>query len=97
MNEESLNAKGAIKPLLTGGLDEFLDLPVRIHAELGRTRLRIKEFLRLEPLSIVELPASEGEYIGIYVNGRLVARGEIIVVEGTMAVRIAEIVNFTGT
>ena len=82
-----------IAPLIHNGLDTLMDLPLRIHAELGRTRMRIGEFLRLELSSVVELPVSEGEYIGIFVNGKLVARGEVIVVEGTMAVRIAEVVN----
>jgi flagellar motor switch protein FliN/FliY len=70
-----------------------MDLPLRVHAELGRTQMRIEEFLRLEPSSVVELPVSEGEYIGVFVNGKLIARGEVIVLEGTMAIRIAEVVD----
>jgi flagellar motor switch protein FliN len=82
-----------IRPLMAGGLETLLDLPLKVHAELGRTQMRIGDFLRLEPSSVVELPVSEGEYIGVFVNGKLMARGEVIVVEGTMAVRIAEVVN----
>jgi flagellar motor switch protein FliN/FliY len=89
----SENMTGSIKPLIGSGLDTLLDLPLKVHAELGRTRMRIGDFLHLEPSSVVELPVSEGEYIGVFVNGKLIARGEIIVVEGTMAVRIAEVVN----
>lgn len=78
-------------PIFSNGLDAFLDTPVRIHAELGRTRVRIREFLSLTADSVLELPVSEGEYIRVFVNGKLVAHGEIIVVEGTVAVRITEV------
>jgi flagellar motor switch protein FliN/FliY len=91
-NDAIANPKGPT-PLLGDGLDSFMDLLLKVHAELGRTRMRIGDFLKLETSSILELPVSEGEYIGIFVNGKLVARGEVIVVEGTIAVRIAEVVN----
>ena len=93
MSENMIEQRTLATPLMQGSLDTLLDLPLKVHAELGRTRMRIGEFLRLEPSSVVELPVSEGEYIGIFVNGKLVARGEVIVVEGTIAVRIAEVVN----
>ena len=80
-------------PLYLEGLNAFLDLPVKIHTEAGRTRIKISDFLGLAPDSVVELPVSEGDYMSIYANGKLIAHGEILVVEGTMAVRITELIS----
>src|SRR5436190_1596180 len=73
------------------GLESFLDLPVKMHVQLGRARIPIQHFLAWRKGSILELSVSEGEYVTVYANGKLVSRGEIIVVEGNVAVRLTEI------
>lgn len=71
----------------------FHDVPIRLHAELGRTRMSVRDFLTLASESIVELHVSEGEYVGVYTNGKIFARGEIIVVEGNIGIRVTEILK----
>lgn len=66
------------------------DVPVAIEAELDRKVMTIGEILRLEPGSVVKLTRSAGENIDLVVGGRLVAFGEIVVLEETMGVRITD-------
>lgn len=72
-------------------LDIMLDVPLDVAVELGRAQMALSELLALEPGSVVELDRLPGEPIDMYVNGRLVARGEIVVVNETLAFRITEI------
>jgi len=74
-------------------LEMIMDVPLDISVELGRTRLSIKELLTLGPGSVVELDKDAGEPLDILVNGRLVARGEAVVVNDRFGVRITDIVN----
>ncbi len=61
-------------------LDFILDIPLDVSAELGRTRLLINELLQLGQGSVVELNKLAGEPLEVYVNGKLVARGEAVVI-----------------
>jgi flagellar motor switch protein FliN/FliY len=76
-----------------GKIELLLDVPLTITVELGRTTRTIREILALGPGSIVELNRSVGEPVDILANGSLVARGEVVVVDETFAVRIVEIVS----
>jgi flagellar motor switch protein FliN/FliY len=76
-----------------GRIQLLLDVPLTITVELGRSTRTIREILTLGPGSIVELNRSVGEPVDILANGALVARGEVVVVDETFAVRIVEIVS----
>ncbi len=75
------------------GLDILMDVPLDITVELGRTRLVVKEVVDLGVGSIVEIEKAAGEPVDILVNGRIVARGEVVVIEDNFGVRITEILN----
>ena len=71
---------------------EFLDVPMRVALEVGRRDMKVREILRLKPESIVEVPKSAGENIDVYVNGKLVACGEILEMEGKAGIRLTDFV-----
>ncbi|RYG20895.1 flagellar motor switch protein FliN [bacterium] len=75
------------------GLDILMDIPLDISVELGRTRLVVRDVVDLGVGSIVEIDKAAGEPVDIIVNGRLVARGEVVVIEDNFGVRITEILN----
>ena len=75
------------------GLDILMDVPLDISVELGRTRLVVKEVVDLGIGSIVEIDKAAGEPVDVLVNGRLVARGEVVVIEYNFGVRITEILT----
>ncbi len=74
-------------------LEAVFDVPVRVSAILGRARLGISDLLQLAPGSVLELDRKVGEAIDIYVNDRLVARGEVVLVEDKLGVTMTEIVK----
>jgi len=74
-------------------LAAMLDVPLRLTVELGRAELPLAEVLALKPGSVVELDRFPGEPLDLYANGRLVARGEIIVLNDIFGFRVAEIPN----
>ncbi|HNW47139.1 MAG TPA: flagellar motor switch phosphatase FliY [Thermotogota bacterium] len=74
-------------------LELLYDVPLEITVELGRSRLTLKEILDLSIGSIIELDKLTGEHVDILVNGKVIARGEVVVVEESFGVRVTEIVN----
>jgi len=74
-------------------LDLLLDVPLEITVELGRARMTIQDLLGLGPGSVIELDKIAGESLDILVNGRLVARGEAVVVNEKFGARITDIVS----
>lgn len=74
-------------------LEVILDIPVTLSMELGRTRTSIRELLQLTQGSVVKLDRPAGEPLDILVNGCLVARGEVVVVNERFGVRITDIVS----
>ena len=81
---ENLTVNHAIKK----NLDIMLDIPMHISVELGRTKSSIREVMELKKGSIVELNKIAGEQVEIYVNQKLVAKGEVIVIEDKFGVRV---------
>ena len=77
---------------LRGGLDMLHDVEMEVSAELGRTRMAVRELLSLTPGAIVELDRAAGSPADLLVNGRLIARGEVVVVDENFGIRITEIV-----
>jgi len=74
-------------------LEAVFDVPVQVSAVLGRARMDVGELLRLGPGTILELDRKVGESIDIYVNNRLVARGEVVLVEEKLGVTMTEIIK----
>lgn len=74
-------------------LDFILDIPLDVSAELGRTKLLINELLQLGQGSVVELNKLAGEPLEIYVNGKLVARGEAVVINEKFGIRLTDIIS----
>lgn len=74
-------------------LAAVLDVPVRVQAVLGRARMQIAELVSMRPGYVVELDRRVGEAIDILVNNRLIARGEIVVIDGALGVTLTEIVK----
>lgn len=75
------------------GISRILDIPVTISVELGRTRMIINDLLQLGHGSVIELEKIAGEPMDILVNDRLVARGEVVVVNERFGVRLTDIVS----
>jgi flagellar motor switch protein FliN/FliY len=78
-----------------GDLEAVFDVPVRISVVLGRARIPVSSLLKMDVGSVVELDRQVGEAVEIYVNERLVARGEIVLVENQLGVTMTEIVKAT--
>lgn len=74
-------------------MDFILDIPLDVSAELGRTRLLINELLQLGQGSVIELNKLAGEPLEIFVNGKLVARGEAVVINEKFGVRLTDIIS----
>ncbi len=74
-------------------LDFILDIPLDVSVELGRTRLLINELLQLGQGSVVELNKLAGEPLEVFVNGKLVARGEAVVINEKFGVRLTDIIS----
>ncbi len=75
------------------GMEMIMDIPLDVTVELGRVRMLIKDVLELASGSIVELDRVAGEPVDLLVNGRLVAKGEVVVIEDNFGIRITEIVS----
>jgi flagellar motor switch protein FliN/FliY len=87
-------AAGAAKqPVGIQSLDFILDVPLKLSVELGRTRLSIREILQLSQGSVVELSKFAGEPLEVLVNERLIARGEVVVVNEKFGIRLTDIIS----
>jgi len=78
---------------VSGGLDLLMDVNVTLRVELGRTRKTIEEILKLSPGMLVELDRASGEDVDIFVNDKLLASGEVTVVDGYFAIKITRILS----
>lgn len=85
--------KPAMMPLGDTNIGLILDVPMQVTVELGRTRKLIREILELGPGSIIELDKLAGEPVDILVNGKQIAKGEVVVIDENFGVRITEIVG----
>lgn len=74
-------------------LEAVFDVPVRISAILGHSRMHVSDLLKLSSGTVLELDRKVGEAIDIYVNDRLVARGEVVLVEDKLGVTMTEIIK----
>ncbi|MBP3973204.1 flagellar motor switch protein FliN [Pseudoxanthomonas spadix] len=74
-------------------LDVILDVPVQLSLEVGRTRIPIRDLLQLTAGSVVELERAAGEPLDVFVNGTLIAQGEVVVVNERFGVRLTDVVS----
>lgn len=75
------------------GLEILMDIPLEVSVELGRVKMQVREVVELGAGSIVEIDKAAGEPVDVLVNGRLVARGEVVVIDDNFGVRITEILS----
>jgi flagellar motor switch protein FliN/FliY len=101
MNASDAAARAAFDTLTADGsagvtdlnLDVILDVPVTLSLEVGRTRIPIRNLLQLNQGSVVELERAAGEPLDVYVNGTLIAQGEVVVVNDRFGVRLTDVVS----
>ncbi len=74
-------------------LDVVLDIPVTLSMEVGRSKLSIRSLLQLNQGSVVELNRATGEPLDVYVNGTLVAHGEVVVVNEKFGIRLTDVIS----
>ena len=74
-------------------IDLLMDVFLKVTVELGRTRMQLRQVLELQQGSVVELDRLAGDAVDVYVNERLLARGEVIVVDDKFGVRVTELVS----
>jgi flagellar motor switch protein FliN len=74
-------------------LEAVFDVPVRVQAVLGKSTMEVNQLLKLSPGSVIELDRRVGEAVDIFVNNRLVARGEVVIVDEHLGVTMTEIVK----
>ncbi|ACA19449.1 flagellar motor switch protein FliN [Methylobacterium sp. 4-46] len=87
---------GPPAPKSAADLEQVFDVPVVVSAVLGASRMPVGDLLRLGPGTVLELDRKVGEAIDIFVNNRLVARGEVVLVEERLGVTMTEIVKSDG-
>ncbi|SDG68484.1 flagellar motor switch protein FliN [Roseospirillum parvum] len=81
------------RPRSAADLEAVYDIPVQVSAVLGKSSMEVNQLLKLGRGAVVELDRKVGEAIDIYVNNRLVARGEVVVVEERLGVTMTEIIK----
>jgi flagellar motor switch protein FliN/FliY len=83
----------ALNKLKVQNLDFILDIPLQVSVELGRAKVIIKDLLQLGQGSVLELDKLAGEPLEVLVNGKLVARGEVVVVNEKFGIRLTDIIS----
>ncbi|WP_081112437.1 flagellar motor switch protein FliN, partial [Paenibacillus polymyxa] len=84
---------GAFAQVDENNLNLLMDIPLRVTVELGRTQKQIKDILELSQGSIIELDKLAGEPVDILVNNKLIAKGEVVVIDENFGVRVTDIVS----
>lgn len=77
----------------SANIDFLMDVSLRVTVELGRTQMTLRQVLDLQPGSVVELDRLAGDPVDIFVNERLIARGEVVVVDDKFGVKITELIS----
>jgi flagellar motor switch protein FliN/FliY len=80
-------------PIVPARVDSIYSVPIKISAVLGKTKMNVADLMRLGEGAIIELDRKVGEPIDLYVNDRLIARGELVMVDGALGVTMTEIVK----
>ena len=94
VNEESdLEVDGLEEAPEARELDFILDIPLELSVELGKTRMLVNDLLQLAQGSIIELNKLAGEPLEVYINRKLIARGEVVVVNEKFGVRLTDVIT----
>lgn len=93
MNEKSVNELTKEPTVDSSKLEFIMDIPLHVTVELGRTKLLVKDVLQLNQGAVVELSKLAGEPLDVFVNSKLIARGEAVVVNEKFAIRLVDIIS----
>lgn len=78
-------------PVSSNRYELLKDIPLHVNAELGRTKMIVRDILRLGVGSVVELDTENGEPVDLLVNNKLIARGEVVEIDGNFGIKVTEI------
>ncbi|MDX2494448.1 MAG: flagellar motor switch protein FliN [Desulfuromusa sp.] len=92
-NGQSIDAAAPKSGFDERGIDLLLDIPLEVSVEVGRSRILVRDLLQLQEGSLVELDKLAGETLDLYVNSRLIARGEAVVVNEKFGLRLTDVVS----
>ncbi|WP_425493873.1 flagellar motor switch protein FliN [Dyella silvatica] len=92
-HDELNNLGGLTSEGVEVNLDMILDVPVTLAMEVGRTRISIRNLLQLNQGSVVELDRAAGEPLDVFVNGTLVAHGEVVVINEKFGIRLTDVIS----
>lgn len=87
------NNFGMMPPLTNGNMDLLMDVPLNVSVEIGKTRRKMKEILSFTQGTVIPIDKQAGAPVDIIVNGQLIARGDVVVIDDNFGVRITELVN----
>ncbi|HUN26960.1 MAG TPA: flagellar motor switch protein FliN [Steroidobacteraceae bacterium] len=90
---DNLQEEGAPDPNREVNMEVILDVPVTLSMEVGRTRMPIRNLLQLNQGSVVELDREAGEPLDVFVNGTLIAHGEVVVVNEKFGIRLTDVIS----
>jgi len=90
---DNLPGQSGNEPAKDINLDMILDIPVDVHVEVGHTRVKVQEILRLDVGSVVELNRVAGHPADIIVNGKLIGQGDVVVVNENFGIRVTKLVG----
>jgi flagellar motor switch protein FliN/FliY len=90
---ENLKSEGTPQTNRDVNMDVILDVPVTLSMEVGRTRIPIRNLLQLNQGSVIELDRAAGEPLDVFVNGTLVAHGEVVVVNEKFGIRLTDVIS----
>jgi len=91
--ETETGSESTPEPQIDVNLDMILDVPVTLSLEIGRTKMPIRTLLQLNQGSVVELERGAGEPLDVYVNGTLIAHGEVVVINDRFGMRLTDVVS----
>ena len=90
---QNLESEKSNQPVGDERMDMILDIPVTISVEIGRATMNIRNLLQLNQGSVVELERLAGEPLDVFVNGTLIAHGEVVVVNDTFGIRLTDVIS----
>lgn len=90
---EAMHKSITVNPAIQKNLGLIMDVPLSVSVEIGKTRRRLKDVLNFNNGTVIELDKEADEPVDIIVNGQLIARGEVVVIDDNFGVRISEIIN----
>ena len=91
-NDNPIN-NGMMAPLTNGNMDLLMDVPLNVSVEIGKTKRKMKDILAFTQGTVIPIDKQAGAPVDIIVNGNLIAKGDVVVIDDNFAVRITEIIK----